>query len=261
MLAQTQLGRVAGRWDEWMGRFSTPAALARAPLADALELWAGLGYPRRAESLRRAAEVIASDHSGEVPADRAALLALPGIGEYTAAAVLAFAFDEPVMPVDTNVGRVLARAVAGRPLRRGDALGLASAMTDGSTGGRLRARAVMDFGATVCTARSPACHTCPLATGVCAWRSGVTGPGGESGPAVDPWKGTFAASVRQAPYRGSDREGRGRILRRAGSGAIPVSELPAAAGWPADPDRAERAARSLVADRLLVEVDGTYRLP
>jgi A/G-specific adenine glycosylase len=264
MLAQTQVARVAGKWPEFMARFPTPAALASAPLGEVLALWQGLGYPRRAEALRRAAAAIVAEHGGVVPDAFDALGALPGIGEYTARAVRAFAFDAPELPVDTNIGRVLARAVSGRPLSRVEARELARA----AGGGRTRAMAVMDFGAGVCTAKAPACGSCPLggASPVvpCAWRAADrTSPeGGHEGVASsqDPVRGSFGVSARQSRFAGSDREGRGRLLRTASRATISSAELDVAAGWPGDLDRARRVADSLVEDRLLERTGDGYRM-
>ena len=116
MLAQTQVGRVIPRWQEFMARWPTADACAAAPMAEVIGAWSGLGYNRRAVFLHRAAVAITTRHQGVIPADRAALVALPGVGPYTARAVLAFAFGQPVGMVETNAARVLARAVAGRRL-------------------------------------------------------------------------------------------------------------------------------------------------
>jgi len=170
MLAQTQAGRVAARYPALLEGFPTPAALAAAPLGELLRAWSGLGYPRRAAALHAAARAIVERHGGAVPATLGELLALPGIGPYTARAVLAFAFGRPVGVLDTNVGRVLARAWAGRRLARSAAQQHADALTAAAPlAPREWNLAVMDFGALVCRAR-PACPGCPVrAAGACAW--------------------------------------------------------------------------------------------
>ncbi len=257
MLAQTQLGRVEAHFEPFLARFPSPSALASARLAEVLSCWSGLGYPRRAVALRRAASVLVDEHAGQVPCSYRELRALAGVGDYTARAVMAFAFDAPVMPVDTNVARVLARAVAGRPLGRGRSQEVADSLVDGARRGRRRAQAVMDLGATLCRP-SPSCDRCPLAPAsgrpACAWRAGGVG--------ADPAEGTFGSSRRQSPFEGSDRQGRGRLLRAAAARPVAPAELAVAAGWPGDPARAERVARTLVADGLLEgQPEGGYRLP
>jgi len=148
MLQQTQVARVVERWERWIARWPTAAALAHAPVADVLREWVGLGYNRRALRLREACAAVEQDGW---PAD---LRSLPGVGPYTAAALRAFAFDEPVVPIDTNVARVFARA--------GETM----------TGPPELGHALMDLGATVCTARAPRCGACPLTT--CPSRGRVT---------------------------------------------------------------------------------------
>jgi A/G-specific adenine glycosylase len=261
MLAQTQVGRVAVKFPPFLERFPDPACLAGAPLSDVLARWEGLGYPRRAVALQRAAASIVEQHGGRVPEDLDQLLALPGVGPYTARAVLAFAFDRPVMPVDTNIARVLARAMAARAVSRASAEELAAGLSIAGVSGRELARAVMDLGAVVCRSRAPRCDRCPLGDTArepeaprCRWRA----LGGQE----DPAQGSWGVSGKQPRYVGSDREGRGRLLRAARAGVLARSGLAAAAGWPDDPERAERVVRSLVADRLLEHSgDGGYRLP
>jgi len=253
MLAQTQLKRVSARYPSFTARFPAPAQLASAPLREVLELWDGLGYPRRALALRQAAAIIAAEHNGSVPRELPALLALPGVGPYTARAVLAFGYDLPAMPIDTNVGRVLARALAGVRLGPSTAQSLGdSLLGPAPRSGRARALAVMDLGATVCTARSPRCDRCPLASRrsgrppLCRYAALAA-----EGPVADPASGSSGVSRPQARFEGSDREARGRLLRAAARRPLPPRELPAAAGWPGDPVRAERVAESLVTDGLL----------
>jgi A/G-specific adenine glycosylase len=241
MLQQTQVARVAPRFAAFVARWPDPAALAADPLADVLEAWAGLGYYRRARDLHAAARVIVERHGGEVPDDLAALRALPGVGPYTARAVLALAFGRDVGVVDTNAARVLSRAFAGAPLRATAMQRLADALVPPGSG-RAHTEAVLDLGATVCTARSPRCDVCPLAHG-CAWRAG-------GADAPDPAASTAGTSRPQARFEGSDRQGRGRLLATLRTGTVRRDDLAAAAGWPADPDRALRVADGLVADGL-----------
>ncbi|MGH8921406.1 MAG: A/G-specific adenine glycosylase, partial [Actinomycetes bacterium] len=125
MLQQTQVARLVPRYERFLARFPTPPALAAAPVADVIAEWAGLGYNRRAVNLHRAARQVTAKHGGRIPAALADLLALPGIGPYTARAVLAFAFEEPVGVLDVNAARVSARAAAGRSLGPAEAQRLA----------------------------------------------------------------------------------------------------------------------------------------
>ena len=255
MLAQTQVLRVAERFPAFVEAFPTPRSCAAASLAEVLRAWSGLGYYRRARALHSAATTIVDEHGGAVPADLGALLALPGVGPYTARAVLAFAFGADVAALDTNVARVIARAVAGRPLRRSAAQQLADSLVP-RTGGREWNLALMDFGATVCRARAPRCGECVLAAGrQCCWWS-------DGGSPPDPAAGSAAVSTAQKPYAGSDRQGRGALLRVACAGPIARSHLADAAGWPEDSGRAERVGAALVAEGLLAEgPGGTLVLP
>jgi A/G-specific adenine glycosylase len=238
MLQQTQVARVAPRFTEFLARWPTPAALAATPLADVLAAWAGLGYYRRARDLHAAAAAIVGRHAGEVPDD---LDALRGVGPYTARAVLALAFGRDVGVVDTNVARVLARAFAGAPLTATAVQRLADALVPAGTG-RAHTEALLDLGATVCTARAPRCDVCPL-DGGCAWRAdGTAGP--------DPAVTTAGTSRPQARFEGSDRQGRGRLLAALRAGTVARDDLATAAGWPDDAPRAVRVAEGLVADGL-----------
>lgn len=264
MLAQTQVARVIPRWQEFLDRWPTPGACAGAPVAEVIGAWSGLGYNRRAVFLHRAAVAIATRHGGVVPADRAALVALPGVGAYTARAVLVFAFDQTEGVVETNTARVLARAVAGARLRGPAAQDLADQLVPPGAGWAWN-QAMLDLGATVCTARRPACGTCPLGSrtrrpGLCAWVR-------QGGP--DPSAGSAGTSRPQSTFVGSDRQGRGRLLahlaRLAGEPrgrGLPPDGFAAAAGWPDQPARAARAVQGLVADGLAVlGPDGALGLP
>lgn len=245
MLQQTQAARVAPRWVAWQDRWPGPPDVAAAGTAELLTAWSGLGYPRRALRLREAARAVCERHAGRVPSDLAGLRALPGVGPYTARAVLAFAFEQPVGVVDVNAARVLARAAAGRPLRPAEAQVLADDLVPP---GRAWAhnQAVLDLGATTCTARRPACGSCPLAAaGCCAWRA-AGGPAAGSDPAV----GSAATTRRQAPFAGSDRQARGALLRSLAAGPVAGPGLAAAAGLGPDDDRAAAIAAGLVADGL-----------
>src|SRR6185312_13118549 len=174
MLQQTPVVRVLPVWEAWMERWPTPAALAAEPVAEAVKAWGRLGYPRRALRLHAAATVIVQEHAGLVPGTEAELLALPGIGTYTAAAIACFAFKVPTVVVDTNIRRVHARLVSGNALpeqnQNAAELALAArllpASGPGDPNGTALANgwniAVMELGALVCTARSPRCEDCPV---------------------------------------------------------------------------------------------------
>ncbi len=247
MLAQTQVARVAERFPALLSQFPTPKACADAPLGEVVVSWSGLGYNRRAVALWRCAGALVERHGGEVPRSLDELLALPGVGPYTARAVLAFAFDEPVGVVDVNIRRSLLRAFSGGTLTSSQIQTLADDLVSG-VGSRRWNLALMDFGATICRARSPKCSSCPI-SGACAWRRG--------GEEADPG----ARRSRQSPFAGSDRQGRSRLLTAAFSGAVAISEVGSAAGWPDDPVRARRMLDELVADGLLVVGSDTFFLP
>lgn len=201
-LQATQVSRVVPYFTRWMARWPTAASLAEASLGDVLAAWHGLGYPRRAKRLHEAARVVA--RSGWPSPDR--YTDLPGVGAYTAAALRCFADGEPVLPVDTNVARVLARRFPegwpGTPPGQGWAAG----------------QALMDLGRRVCTARGPACGRCPVQAGCPAADAGVV-------EAVTP------RGRRQGAYEGSMRQRRGRLLGAVvRDGAVAVTQDPEAAG-------------------------------
>jgi A/G-specific adenine glycosylase len=253
MLAQTQTTRVAERYAEVIGVLPTAKEAAARSVGEYLELWAGLGYYRRALSLRDCAIAVVSRHGGVVPNDLRALLALPGIGPYTARAVLAFAFEEPVGVLETNIGRVLARAVAGRSLTRPEAQRVVDELVSGRRPREFNL-ALMDLGATLCTSQHPSCAICPIeAASSCAWRR----EGGD-----DPARRSAATSRPQPRFEGSNRQGRGRLLRAARMAPIASPDVAAVAGWPDDGDRAAVVASELVHDGLLVRRrDGSLAWP
>jgi A/G-specific adenine glycosylase len=252
MLQQTQVNRVIPRYAAFLAAFPTAAACAAAPVAEVVRAWEGLGYNRRAVSLHRAAEVVVEQHGGALPDDLDALLALPGVGPYTARAVLAFAFERDVAVVDVNAARFLARAVAGARLTPAAAQRLADAQVPAGTGWAWN-QSVLDLGATVCTKRSPRCPHCPLVA-TCAWaRTGFAG--------VDPAEGSAGTGGRQSTFVGSDRQGRGRLVQALRTGPVEIDRVADVAGWPDDPERARRVADGLVGDGLAEYVDGQLALP
>lgn len=249
MLQQTQAGRVVAPYGAFLRRFPTPASCARAPVGEVVRAWSGLGYNRRAVHLHAAARAVVHHHGGTVPDNLEALRALPGVGPYTARAVLAFSFERPVAVVDVNVGRVLTRAVAGAPLSPSALQRLADDLLPAARPW-LWNQSILEIGATRCTARRPGCDDCTLRR-LCLWRArGRPAPD----PARPPW--------RQGPFEGSDRQGRGRLLAALRQGPVPSPALASACGWPDDTGRARRVADDLVGDGLACRrPGGGLRLP
>ncbi len=257
MLQQTPVARVLPAWQRWLERWPTPAALAADPPGEAIRMWDRLGYPRRALRLHAAAVAVVERHGGEVPADHDALLALPGIGGYTAAAVASFAFGARYAVLDTNVRRVLARVMTGTryppPALTVAERALAERLlpVDAALAPRWGV-ATMELGALVCTARSPRCGSCPVAD-LCRWR--LDGSPEHAGP-----------PRRGQAYAGTDRRVRGLILAalRAAAAPLPLEALREAAPDDAlrDPAQRDRALDGLVADGLVEPLDGgLFRLP
>jgi A/G-specific adenine glycosylase len=246
MLQQTNVGRVRDRFERFVALAPTPAVCASVSLADLLVEWQGMGYPRRCRNIQEAAKKIVELHGGEVPRDLNDLVALPGIGPYTARAILAFAFDDDAAVVDTNVARVIARTL-GRPLKARETQDAADSMLPRGLA-RDWNQVIMDFGATVCSARAPQCDTCPVVSS-CVWH----------GVGDDPARSTAFTSRPQGRFEGSDRQARGRLMKRLTEGALDSSA--AASVMQLDDDgRARRLVDSLVADGLVELVDGFYRL-
>jgi A/G-specific adenine glycosylase len=253
MLQQTQAPRVVPKYHDFLVRFPDAASCAAASAGDVIHAWNGLGYNRRAVHLHRAAVAIVERHDGRVPADLGALLALPGVGPYTARAVLVFAFERDIGLVDTNAGRFVARALVGQSVSSRDAQ---AAADHAVPAGHAWAwgQAVFDLGASICTKRAPRCGVCPIAR-MCVWnRAGR--------PAPDPIEGSASISKPQSVFAGSFREGRGRLVAALREGPIAACDLGAAAGWPDDPDRVAEAVASLVRDGLATLDDaGTVAPP
>jgi A/G-specific adenine glycosylase len=247
MLQQTSVARVLPKFEAFIDEFPTPAALANAALGDALKLWTGLGYPRRCRNLREAAIAITEVHHGEFPRTLDELLALPGIGQYTARAVLAFAFDETVAVVDTNVSRVLSR-LEGVSMTSRQLQTLADVLVPEGLGWEWN-QVIMDFGARMCTARSPECGSCSLSR-LCAWR----------GVGDDPAPKSAGASRPQARFEGSDRQARGRALRAVADGVTRDTDVLRATGLD-DSDRAGTLVDALVSEGLLVRRGRRFTLP
>jgi A/G-specific adenine glycosylase len=252
MLQQTPVNRVLPVYEEWMERWPRPADLAAEAPGEAVRAWGRLGYPRRALRLHGAAKAIAERHEGEVPVEHSQLLALPGVGEYTAAAVVSFAYGKRHAVLDTNVRRVFARAVSGQQYPPNATTAAERKLArmllpeDEATASRWAA-ATMELGALVCTARSPECTRCPIAA-QCAWQ--LAGAPPHQGPAR-----------RTQSYAGTDRQVRGRLLAvlRAAKDPVPQSDLDQV--WH-EPIQRARALDGLVSDGLVEPLDGNrYRLP
>ena len=251
MLQQTPVARVVPVYEQWLVRWPTPAALAADSPGEAVRRWGRLGYPRRALRLHDVATALVERHGGEVPPSYDDLVALPGIGPYTAAAVASFAFRQRHVVRDTNVRRVLARAITGveQPPASSTAaearLGEELLPDDPEIAARW-AVAVMEFGALVCTARTPRCDSCPIADR-CAWR--LAGYPAYDGPVR-----------RGQPYAGTDRQVRGRLLEvlRTAPDSVPAAALDAV--WDDDVQRV-RALEGLLADGLVERVGDQYALP
>jgi A/G-specific adenine glycosylase len=250
MLQQTPVARVAPIWLEWVARWPTPSATAAAGAADVLRAWGKLGYPRRAKRLHECATVIATEHDDVVPDDVDVLLTLPGVGAYTARAVACFAYQKRVPLVDTNVRRVVARAVHGladaaSPSAARDLADVEALLPDGESAPVFSA-ALMELGATVCTARSPKCGICPLT--VCAWRAAGHPPG----------SGSARPTQR---YAGTDRQVRGRLMDVLRASSAPVQRAQLDVVWLTDPGQRDRALDSLLVDGLVEQTaDGRFAL-
>ncbi|MCF4119452.1 A/G-specific adenine glycosylase [Antribacter sp. KLBMP9083] len=258
MLQQTPVARVEPVWRAWLAQWPTPAALATAPTADVLRAWDRLGYPRRALRLQECAQAIVDRHGGGVPDDEEQLRALPGVGEYTAAAVRAFAFGRRSVVVDTNVRRVLARVVSGTalpaPSYTAAERALAAALVPDDAADAARwAAASMELGALVCTARSPECLGCPVAD-LCAWRAAGSPPD------------AHAARRRTQAWAGTDRQARGRVMSVLRGAHGPVDRALLEEVWAGEPQlrpgQLDRALSGLIEDGLAEQDEaGRYHLP
>lgn len=249
MLQQTPVSRVLPVHEAWLRRWPTPADLAREPSGEAVRAWGRLGYPRRALRLHAAAQAIVDHHEGEVPSSYDDLIALPGVGDYTAAAIASFGFGARHAVLDTNVRRVFARAVSGvefppQSVTRAERDLAESLIPDEAPAAW--AVAVMELGALVCTARSPRCEACPLLD-QCTWAA--TGKPAYDGP-----------PRRAQAWAGTDRMVRGRLLAvlREANGSVPRSRLDAVWDQPAQRDR---CLETLIADGLVETVGDRYALP
>ncbi len=251
MLQQTPVSRVREPWLAWITRWPTPAALAAETPGEAVRAWGRLGYPRRALRLHHAAVAIVERHGGTVPSDHAALLALPGVGSYTAAAIASFAFGQRHVVLDTNVRRVLARVAAGAEFPARSTTPAETALAEQFLPARPEraatwAVASMELGAVICTARTPRCDRCPIRRR-CAWQA--AGRPRYDGP-----------PRRGQTYEGTDRQCRGALLSVLRTDDT-VAEADLLASWP-DPAQRARALVSLEDDGLVVRTpSGHVTLP
>lgn len=252
MLQQTPVARVLPIWLEWMERWPTPSALAGATQGEVVRAWGKLGYPRRALRLHEAASAIAAEHDDVVPAEVDTLLALPGIGAYTARAVAAFAYGRRAPVVDTNVRRVVARAVhgagdAGPPSTKRDMADVEALLPDEDARAARFSAALMELGALICTARSPRCADCPLHAD-CAWQH--AGRPAYAGP---------AKQVQR--FAGTDRQVRGLLLDVLRGAEGPVSKGKLDVVWHEAGQR-DRCLDSLLVDGLVEQTaEGLFALP
>lgn len=251
MLQQTPVARVLPVHAQWLGRWPDPADLAAEPAGEAIRMWGRLGYPRRALRLHAAATAIVEHHDGQVPAAFDDLRALPGVGDYTAAAIAVFAFGRRHAVLDTNVRRVLARAVGGEEFPTAAVTGAereraTALLPDDDSEAATWSIALMELGALVCTASRPRCDVCPLAAR-CVWRA--AGSPAYQGP-----------PRRGQAWAGTDRQCRGRLMAalREADGSVADDQL--ARTWH-EADQRTRCLAGLVEDGLVVRAGDVYALP
>jgi A/G-specific adenine glycosylase len=254
MLQQTPVSRVLPVWEAWMATWRSPKELAAATPAEAIRMWGNLGYPRRAVRLHATSVVLTRFHRNQVPSKYSELVALPGVGDYTANAILAFAFDQPTVVLDINVRRVLARAWQGlahpsnsvSAVERRFAQSLVDDHLDKAQAPQWAA-ASMELGALICTSSNPRCEECPIQDS-CMWNS-LGKPDNSPRPKI------------QAKYEGSDRQERGRILKMLRTSHEPIAKNKIRK-QAIDPVQYERALRSLITEGLVVELSaGRLSLP
>ena len=248
MLQQTPVNRVLPKWHEWMKRWPTPKDLAKATPAEVITAWGRLGYPRRALRLHAAAQIIAEDFNNQVPTETHILQTLPGIGEYTAAAITAFAFEQQSLVMDVNIRRLLTRIIDGNeypkpaPTVKEKASRLALQPTKNA---HIWAAATMELGALVCTSKNPICEKCPVIS-QCNWRK-------NGYPKTD--------LVRKSQdWHGTDRKCRGTIVQALRENQS-LTENAIMKLWP-DQSQVEKALKTLQADLLIEAIPrNRYRLP
>ncbi len=251
MLQQTPVERVLPVYEAWLERWPTPEALAAERAGEAVRAWGRLGYPRRALRLHAAAQAISERHGGEVPAELDLLRALPGVGDYTAAAVAVFAYGRRHPVLDTNVRRVLARLMDGQELpstqvTRAERTRAEGLLPEDEPTAATWSIALMELGALRCRAARPRCGECPVRE-QCAWRAA-------GHPAYD------GPPRRAQAWAGTDRQCRGRLLAVVREAEGSVSRRRLAGAW-SEPEQRARCLQSLLDDGLLAEEAGRLRLP
>ena len=249
MSQQTPMSRVIGPWHEWMNRWPTPDDLAEEDSGEAVAAWGRLGYPRRALRLHSCAVTIATEHDGVVPNSYDELVALPGIGDYTASAVVSFAFGGRATVLDTNVRRLIARAESGiancpTSVTRAERIVADALVPDEDARAAKWAVASMELGALVCTARSPQCEVCPIRDG-CRW--------------VIDGRPDNAPARRGQPWKGTDRQCRGVIMDVVRNSPHGVEVQVALSAWP-EAVQASRCLGSLLDDGLVHQRGGLVSL-
>jgi len=245
MLQQTPVNRVLPIWHEWIERWPTPADLAAEPKSEVIKAWGRLGYPRRAIRLHESAKAIASKHHNQVPRFREELIALPGVGDYTAAAIAAFAYGQPTLVLDINIRRFFARYFDGEQFPTSAPSLVEKKVRNElipAERGEVWAAATMEFGAVICTSRSPKCESCFLSQD-CAWKAAGF-------PTME--------IKRQAKFEGSDRQCRGIVMkvlkeREKASKSVLAKE------WPIQ-SQLEKALETLIADGLIETTGKSYKL-
>ena len=248
MLQQTPVSRVLPKWRQWMERWPTPAALASASAAEILTAWGRLGYPRRALRLHECAKIITNEYAGNVPRTEAKLLALPGIGEYTSAAIAAFAFEEKSLVLDINIRRFFSRVIDGVEFptstpNRDEKISREALIP--AQGAHMWAASTMELGALICTAKNPKCEICPVQNR-CAWKN-------LNYPKLD--------QVRKSQgWHGTDRQCRGTIVQALRENrSLTESEIKSLCH---DDSQLERSIRGLIQDGLIAEwAPKSYALP
>ena len=243
MLQQTQVSRVQPKYLEFINIWPTPQHLANSELSDLLVFWVGLGYPRRARNLHSAARQIRDLHSGTVPSTFPELVELPGVGPYTARAVMVFAFETKVGVVDTNVGRLLARW-SGESLQPGTAQRLADTLVSPDDPW-LWNQALFDLAAMICTRKNSKCFECPVES-CCSWR----------GTGLDPASNSAGVTKKQSKFQGSDRQARGKLMRGLAVGPVALAEASIVMGLADEPNRSDRLVQDLHSEGLITIRDG-----
>ena len=248
MLQQTPVARVLPKWIEWMERWPTPAELAKATPAQVITAWGRLGYPRRALRLHESAKIIARDFNNEVPENEEVLRSLPGIGDYTAAAISAFAFGTNTLVMDVNIRRVLVRVLDGKEhptssptvRERESRLSILPRVNADNW-----AAATMELGALICTSKNPSCNDCPVIS-QCKWRK-------NGYPQTELVR-------RSQDWHGTDRKCRGTVVQALRENeSLTLSAIKKL--WPEE-SQVEKALETLLADHLIEEHSRSrFRLP